>query len=463
MNYVSTRGSPDRQSFLTAAMSGLASDGGLFHPERWPAIEPPSPGEAYADVAARCLGAFIGDELSDADVETIAAAAYRSFAHESVAPLLELAPDRWLLQLHHGPSLAFKDVAMQAIAKLYDTVLGRRGDRLTVLCATSGDTGGAAATAFAGLDQVDVVILHPHGRISPVQRKFMTSTGAANVVNLALDGDFDNCQRIVKALLADPSLVSEYGLAAVNSINWVRIAAQSVYFAQAQARLGHGAPIQWVVPSGNFGDALAGYVAHRCGLVPRFRCCAAVNRNDAVHRLISGTGFSRRETEPSLSPAMDIQVPSNFERLLFEALDRDGDQVRAFYASAEKGASTQLPTNAINRIRDAGFSSVSISDAATLDEIAMTFAGTGEIVCPHTAVGLRASRDLSVADGPIVTLATAHASKFPDTVSQALGFTPTAPHRAHEILHREENFVRGPGDEAFVRGHISKLRLRRGG
>ena len=267
MRYISTRGGGEPVDFLTACLNGLAPDGGLYVPESWPAIGPAAPDERYTDVATRVLSAFAGEAVSENDIGAMCERAYASFAHKSVAPLVQIGTDHWMLELHHGPTLAFKDVAMQLIAQLYDLALERLGMRKSVVCATSGDTGGAAAFAFAGSKHVDLTILHPHGRVSPVQRKYMTTTGAANVQNLALEGDFDDCQAIVKQMFADKEFAGRVGLSGVNSINWARIAAQSVYYATTQAALGPKRALRFIVPSGNMGDALAGYVAARCGML----------------------------------------------------------------------------------------------------------------------------------------------------------------------------------------------------
>jgi threonine synthase len=297
VKYVSTRGYSEAVDFLAASLAGLAPDGGLYTPVSWPQIERPKAGDSYVETATRVLSAFAGGTLSDAVICTLAERAYAPFAHQSVAPLVEVGSNRWMLELHHGPTLAFKDVAMRLIAQLYDYVLEQRGERMTILCATSGDTGGAAASAFAGSKRVDLVILHPHNRVSPVQRLFMTATGSDNVHNLALAGDFDGTQAILKQLIGDEHFRRRVGLAAVNSINWTRVAAQSVYFAQAQAQLGGDRPIHFIVPTGNFGDALAGYVAARSGLLNSFRITAAVNANDAMARLLSGQPLTRGDTD----------------------------------------------------------------------------------------------------------------------------------------------------------------------
>jgi threonine synthase len=457
MNYISTRGNAEPVDFVTASLAGLAPDGGLYSPEAFPKIARPAAAESYVGIATRILSTFAGDSLPQTVIAKLCEKAYAPFAHQSVAPLAQVGPGRWMLELHHGPTLAFKDVAMRLIAQLYDYILEQRGERMTILCATSGDTGGAAAAAFAGSKNVDIVILHPDNRISPTQRLFMTGTGESNVYNLALDGDFDGTQAILKQLLADEQFKRRTKLAAVNSINWTRVAAQSVYFAQAQAQLGADTPIRFVVPTGNFGDALAAYVASRCGLLAGFECVAAVNANDAMARLIEGDALAKGATHATLSPAMDIQLPSNFERLLFEASGRDGAAVAAAYSQLAAKGSAQLPERARSTLGSMGLSAERVSDAETVEEMRRTHAETGWIVCPHTAVGLAAARRGGPTDGAIVTLATAHAAKFPETVEKALGVKVALPDRAAAFSKAKEVYETGPMSADFVRGRIASI------
>lgn len=457
MVYVSTRGQAPRADFVEASLAGLASDGGLYSPEAYPRIAPPKATDSYVTTAARVMSAFAGDSLSPRVIADLAARAYAPFAHQSVTPLVQMGQGRWMLELHHGPTLAFKDVAMRFIAQLYDHLLGLRGERMTILCATSGDTGGAAAAAFGGSRNIDIVILHPHNRISPVQRMFMTATGADNVVNLALDGDFDGTQAILKELLADEQFRRRSHLAAVNSINWVRVAAQSVYFAQAQALLGASHAVRFVVPTGNFGDALAAYVAWRCGLIASLDCVVAVNANDAMARLLSGGALKKGATQATLSPAMDIQLPSNFERLFFETAGRDGAVVAQAYQRLAATGEAALPSATASALAGAGLSAQRVSDDETVAEMRLTHAETGHVVCPHTAVGLAAARRTTRTDATIVTLATAHAAKFPETVSQFLGVTPDLPARARIFATRPENFDVGLMQATYVRDRIDSL------
>jgi threonine synthase len=464
MRYVSTRGATDPVDFLSASLMGLAPDGGLFSPQEWPRIAPPKRTDTYVETATRVMSAFAGEAVPVDAIRGMAERAYALFAHQSVAPLVEVGPGRWMLELHHGPTLAFKDVAMRLIAQLYDYVLGQRGERMTILCATSGDTGGAAASAFAGSKHVDMVILHPLDRVSPTQRLFMTATGADNVHNLALEGDFDGTQAILKQLIGDEQFRRRTRLAAVNSINWTRVAAQSAYFAQVQAQLGAETPIHFVVPTGNFGDALACYVAAQSGLLHQFRVTAAVNANDAMARLLEGKPITRGETAPTISPAMDIQVPSNFERLFFEATSkdgkpasRDGAVVAKAYAGLAASGSGAIPADVAHRLANMGLDGQRVSDDQTRVEMKKTMAETGWVVCPHTAVGLAAARRVTEVDGPIVTLSTAHAAKFPETVKDVLGLDMPLPARAHEFVSRPETFETGPMSADHVRERIERL------
>ncbi len=456
MKYISTRGQAAPVDFLGACLAGLAPDGGLYVPQSYPQITPPTAAEPYASVAARILSAFAGDAIPAPDLRRLCDRAYASFSHQSVAPLTQYGPAHWLMELHHGPTLAFKDVAMQVIAQIYDYALARAGKRMTIVCATSGDTGGAAAAAFAGAAHARLVILHPHGRISPVQRLFMTTTGAANVTNLAVDGDFDDCQAIVKALFADHAFAGSVSLSGVNSINWARIAAQSVYYATAAAALGQ--PVRFVVPSGNMGDALAGYVAARCGLLPGgFEAACAVNENDALARLFHTGEMRRTPARATPSPAMDISVPSNFERLLFEVSGREPETVRAVYSSYAQSGDAQLPEAAKSRLGCTGISAAAVSNARTLAEMETFRRETGWLICPHTAVGTAHARSLPSGDAATIVLATAAAAKFPETVHEATGHDAPLPARCAALQARGEVFSRVSPDVAAVRSAIAAL------
>jgi len=455
VKYISTRGQAPSTDFAGACLAGLAPDGGLYVPETFPQIAPPAKGEAYHDVAARILSAFAGDAIPADDMKVLCKRAYANFSHQCVAPLTQWRPDAWLMELHHGPTLAFKDVAMQIIAQIYDYLLGKSGQRMMITCATSGDTGGAAAAAFAGAKHADLVILHPHERVSPVQRMFMTTTGSPNVINLAVDGDFDDCQAIVKDMFGDREFVSAVNLSGVNSINWARVAAQSVYYAMVQASL--GGPLRFVVPSGNMGDALAGYVAARCGLLSGgFEAVCAVNANDALARLFNTGVMARLSAVATPSPAMDISVPSNFERFLFEMSGRDAEAVRQAYDTYKQAGETPLPEVAMSRLKCSGLSAASVSNAETMEEMKRFEAETGWQICPHTAVGTFHARRLPDADVKTVVLATAAASKFPETVEEATGRKPVMPARAEVLYAREEVFERIAPSLAAVRARIEQ-------
>lgn len=454
MKYISTRGQAKPVDFVDACLTGLAPDGGLYMPETWPQIAPAEPGESYVSLAARIMAAFAGDAISPKALQDICIRAYASFSHHSVAPLVQTGPNQWVMELHHGPTLAFKDVAMQFIGRFYDHVLAARGLRKTVMCATSGDTGGAAAAAFAGSEYVDLVILHPYERISPVQRKFMTSTGAGNIHNLALGGDFDDCQAIVKALFADKAFADEVSLSGVNSINWARIAAQAVYYAYAQAALGAERPLRFVVPSGNMGDALAGYVASQCGLLKDVEIVCAVNVNRTLADLIQTGGMHRATAHATPSPAMDISVPSNFERLLFSLVDRDADAVRAFYAQYAQSGEARLPDMAIDGLAHMAFSAQAVSNEATLEEMRASLGETGDLICPHTAVGMAVARTLPPSPRPDVVLATAHAAKFPETIKDATGWEVPFPTRCGDLDARAELFERLAATDGAVREYV---------
>ncbi len=456
MAYISTRGESPAINFDGACLAGLAPDGGLYVPYDWPKLAPASPGESYRAVAARILSGFAGDVVPAADMARLCDAAYAAFSHHSVAPLVQAGPDVWLMELHHGPTLAFKDVAMQVIARLYDHLLAAADTRMTIVCATSGDTGGAAAAAFAGSKRVRLVILHPSGRVSGVQRQFMTTTGADNVLNLAVEGDFDDCQAIVKQLFADRDFAATVRLSGVNSINWARIAAQSAYYAAASAALG-GRAIRFVVPSGNLGDALAGYVAARCGLLAGgLELLCAVNENDTLVRLFGDGELVRRPARETPSPAMDISLPSNFERLLFEASGRNPAIVRAFYQAYAQSGHAVLPDEVRGPLGRTGLRAVSVSNGETLAEIERVHAETGYLICPHTAVGTAAARR-QAAQRPATTvvLATAAAAKFPETVTAATGRKPELPPAAAARLSRPERMEPIAAEFDAVRRRIS--------
>ena len=444
MNYLSTRGAAPRSGFDQALLRGMAPDGGLYLPERWPAMDAEAiravASRPYAETAREVLAAFAGDALP---AEAPAAAAQRltdTFHHRAITPLVQLEEDLWLLELFHGPTAAFKDLAMQMMAPLTEAALSKANERLLLLTATSGDTGAAAVRAFAGSQRTSLVVLHPLDRVSPVQRRQMTTVDAPNVLNLAVKGDFDDCQRLVKALLADEGLRDQRRVSSVNSINWGRLAGQIPYYLFAAASL--GAPerrARFVVPTGNFGDAFAGWAAKAMGL-PIGGLVAAVNSNDALARAINEGRYARRAATPTASVSMDVQAPSNFERLVFEASGRDAPSTRELFESFARDGQAEIAPPLLDALRREVVA-VSIDEATTAAEIAHAWKAWGRIACPHTAVGLAAARALPRHDGLTIVLATAHPAKFPEFVSGVLGFTPPEPPSFAAFGEREERLT----------------------
>jgi threonine synthase len=465
MRYVSTRGGAPPVSFLDAVLAGLAPDGGLYVPESWPAlfVSPAARRGAanghFSALAATVLKAFAGDDIAAAEVTPLVNAAYVRWLEDEdrgvwppvVTPLVQQLPGVWTLELFHGPSLSFKDVALQLIGPLLDFALTKRNRRLTVLCATSGDTGGAAVEALKGRERIDLFVLLPKGRVSDVQRRFMTTSGAANVHAIEIDGDFDACQAIVKAMLQDADFAARAALSGVNSINWARILAQSVYYHAAAHTLAANGPVSFVVPTGNFGDAFSGYVAKRCG-APIGKIALAVNANDILARALETGRYERaRASHATLSPAMDIQVASNFERILFEALGRDGAAVRSLYERFAQSGGFDIPPDALAALR-ADFDAVSISDEQTAASMRNHLP---YLACPHTAVGLTAVAALAEPlEEPVVTLATAHPAKFPDTVEAATGIRPALPAWCAGLPRRAERIEALANDAEAVKRFI---------
>ncbi|MBO6783653.1 MAG: threonine synthase [Alphaproteobacteria bacterium] len=458
MKYVSTRGSTPEQAFEGVLLSGLARDGGLFVPGAWPAMDPAAiaslDGLAYPQIVARVVRPFIEETLvSDDDLARITEEAYAGFRHPAIAPLRQIDADTWLLELFHGPTLAFKDFALQMLGGLFDHVLGLRGERLTIVGATSGDTGSAAIEACRDRDNLDIFMLYPEGRVSEVQRRQMTTVDAANVYNIEVRGTFDDCQDLVKAMFADDGLRDEFGLSAVNSINWARVMGQTAYYFAAAARLGApGREFSFVVPTGNFGNVYSAYVAREMGL-PVSHLVVAANRNDILYRFFDRGDMSISGVEPSLSPSMDIQVSSNFERLMFDLMDRDGtavaDAMQAFRTDGVLPDGERLSTDS----RDL-FSAQRLDDDETLSEIRRVHEEAGMLVDPHTAVAIGAARK-SPRDGTKrVVLATAHPAKFPDAVEQATGIRPGLPPHLSDLLDRPERAVTLDNDLSAVREHV---------
>ena len=462
MQYVSTRGDAPPIGFLDAVLAGLAPDGGLYVPETWPLLTADEiagfAGKPYAVVAADILSRFAGEAFDHSELLDITREAYASFTHAAVAPLTQLDPGLWQLELFHGPTLAFKDVAMQMLARLYERALAAKGRTLTVVCATSGDTGGAAVEALRGRDHLRLVVLFPDGRISEVQRRFMTTAQDDNVRCLALDGDFDDCQAIVKAMFQAQGFRQAVDLTGVNSINWARIAAQVVYYFTAAVALGAPhRPVSFSVPSGNFGDAFAGFVASRMGL-PIERIVTATNSNDIIARMVNEGRYARGAVQQTQSPAMDIQVSSNFERLYFEGVGRNGlETARAMEAFAKTGA-IDIPPSARTLIGDL-FVGAGVSEAETSRAIVSVFNETGQLIDPHTAVGVAGARRVGPkrAGTPMVVLSTAHAAKFPEAVLAAAGVEPNLPRAAHGLAVKVERIDHLPADAAAVMAYIREF------
>ncbi|MHA7871281.1 MAG: threonine synthase [Hyphococcus sp.] len=459
MRYRSTRGGDVGAGFEDVLLAGLARDGGLYMPEVWPRLPDEViagfRGARYADVAAAVMAPYTEDAFSQARLREMAAEAYVAFGHPEVAPLKQVGDEDWILELFHGPTLAFKDFAMQMLGRLFDDALARRGETLTIIAATSGDTGAAAIEALRGRAQIRIVVLHPEGRVSEVQRRMMTSVSDENVTNIAVDGSFDDCQAIVKALFADPDFVARVGLSGVNSINWARLAAQIVYYFTAAAALPAGALISFVVPTGNFGDIFAGYAAKQMG-APVARLGVATNANDILHRAVQSGDYSSGAVAPTSSPSMDIQVASNFERLLFEVMKRDCDKLCERMESFRQTGALKLD-DAERAAIAADFVSCAVNEAETLAEIGRHYAACGDLIDPHTAVGraaVRALRDSSALTGAVVTLATAHPAKFPDAVEKAAGLRPALPEAHAGLFDRPERFVNAPAQAAAVRAII---------
>ena len=462
MRYVSTRGAAPVRDFSGVLLAGLAEDGGLYAPESWPVFSADAwrgmRGLSYPALAARVMAPFTAGSIEPATLLGICEAAYGSFSHPAVAPLVQLDRGLFVCELFHGPTLAFKDLAMQVLGRLFDHVLAREHRRVTIVAATSGDTGSAAIAACRDRARLDLVVLHPHGRTSEVQRRQMTTVLAPNIANIAVDGSFDDCQDLVKAMFADAPFRAELHLSAVNSINFARIAAQIPYYAYAALAL--GAPereISFSVPTGNFGNALAAYAARRMGL-PIGRVVVASNRNDILARFFDRNDMSVAHVAPSLSPSMDIQVSSNFERFLFELLDRDAAATAAAMAAFRASGRMAVPDARWRAARDL-FSGFRLDDAGTLAEMGRLHRQTGYLADPHSAIGIAGARHFSGAE-PMVAMATAHPAKFPDAVRRATGVAPPLPPGLADLYEREEFFSRLPADLAAIQARVRQTVLR---
>ena len=453
MRFISTRGQAPACSFEDVLLAGLAPDGGLYMPDAWPRIDLNEfAGKSYADAAFAILKHFTGSSFNDGDLKADIDAAYSGFDDPRIAPLSEIGKDLYLLELFHGPTLAFKDIAMQVLGRLFARALAKRGGRATVVAATSGDTGSAAIAALGGLPNIDVFVMHPHGRVSEVQRKQMTTASFANVHNIAIEGSFDDAQSIVKNLFADTAFANAVHLTAVNSINFARIAAQCVYYFTATSQL--GAPATFVVPTGNFGDVFAGEAAMRMGL-PVNTLIVATNANDIMARALNEGIYAAGHAQQTLSPSMDIQVASNFERALFEASGRDPDWVRASMASFAKDKRIALPPKVRAALADR-YAAYRADDQQTLAAMKRVHAETGRLIDPHTAVGVVAVEQMPARpQAPVVVLSTAHPAKFPGAVRQAVGQIPPLPPRLRDLLERREEMTVLAADKGLVRDYIA--------
>ncbi|MDO8982957.1 threonine synthase [Cypionkella sp.] len=461
MRYISTRGQAPVLTFSEAMMTGLARDGGLYVPEVVPALSKAEiaamAGQSYEEIAFRVMRPYLGSTFTDAEFKGLIAKAYAGFGHAARAPLVQLGPNHFLLELFHGPTLAFKDFAMQLIGQMMQAALAKTGERVTIVGATSGDTGSAAMEAFRGLANVDLFILYPHGRVSDVQRRQMTTPSEANVYALAMDGDFDDCQARVKDMFNDFAFRDGVRLAGVNSINWARVLAQVVYYFYAAVAL--GAPersVSFTVPTGNFGDIFAGYIARKMGL-PIEQLVIATNQNDILDRAMKTGDYVQNGVTPTISPSMDIQVSSNFERALFDAYGRDGTAVSVLMDELKAGG-FHISQGAMGMLRET-FASGRCSEAETTATMQRIFAETGEILCPHSAVGVKVAEE-HLGDAPMITLATAHPAKFPDAVEAAMGTRPALPPRMADLFARPERVTRVPNDlgalQTLIRERIAR-------
>lgn len=461
MNYISTRGTAPTLGFGEAMMTGLARDGGLYVPETIPTLSHAEiaalAGAPYEEVAFRVMRPYLGGFFTDDEFQGLIAKAYQGFHHAARAPMVQLGANHFLLELFHGPTLAFKDFAMQLIGQMMQAALARTGERITIVGATSGDTGSAAMEAFRGLANVDVFILFPHGRVSDVQRRQMTTQAETNCHALAIDGDFDEAQARVKDMFNDFAFRDGVRLAGVNSINWARVLAQVVYYFYAATALGapHRA-VSFTVPTGNFGDIFAGYIARRMGL-PIDKLVIATNQNDILDRALRSGDYRTNGVRPSISPSMDIQVSSNFERALFDAYGRDGAAIAALMAEMKTGG-FRISQGAFEALRGT-FASGRCDEDETLSTIRRTLAQTGELLCPHSAVGVKVAEE-HAGLAPMITLATAHPAKFPDAVERATGIRPSLPPHMADLFDKPERVTRVPNDlaalQALVRERIAR-------
>lgn len=443
MEYISTRGTAPALGFRDALMAGLATDGGLYVPRKWPTLSKKQiralRGKSYQEVAFEILSLFVDGEIADDKLKAMIDEAYATFRHPAVVPLVQVGPNDFILELFHGTTLAFKDVAMQLLARLMDHVLAERGERATIVGATSGDTGGAAIDAFAGRERTDIFILFPHEKVSPVQQRQMTSSSASNVHAIAVKGNFDDCQNLVKDMFNDAAFRDRVKLSGVNSINWARIMAQVVYYFTASVSLGGpDRKISFTVPTGNFGDIFAGYVAKKMGL-PIDRLVIATNDNDILARTLKTGRYEMKGVKATTSPSMDIQISSNFERLLFEAYDRDDAAVRRSMDGLKQSGAFEIKEKALKAIKRE-FRAGRATEKQVATTIRETLSATGYLLDPHTATGVFVAKKNAKPSSPMVTLSTAHPAKFPAAVKSACGIDPALPSWLADLMQREERF-----------------------
>ncbi|MEZ5183903.1 MAG: threonine synthase [Acidimicrobiales bacterium] len=457
MKYVSTRGRAPVLEFGDVLLAGLAADGGLYVPDEWPTQEPLTFDASYLDTAVSVMAPYVAPTLGADELRAMVVEAYATFGHPDVCPVRPLDDGLWLLELFWGPTIAFKDVALQLVGRLFDHELARRGERATIVVATSGDTGSAAIEACRGRRALDIVVLHPAGRVSDVQRRQMTTVDEPNVHNVAVDGTFDDCQDLVKAMFADVAFRDAVSLSAMNSINWARVMAQVVYYVTAARSVGAGDPVAFSVPTGNFGNVFAGWVARRTG-TPISQLVVGSNSNDILTRWLGSGVMEKTGVHPTISPSMDIQVSSNAERLLFELYDRNPSLLADRMAEFRDEGRVDTGSTRLATVTEV-FDGAAFDDEATRAEIRRTFEATGVVLDPHSAVGVAAARAARRApEVPMVCLATAHPAKFPDAVEQAIGVRPELPEHLADLLDRPERFDELPADlgalQAYVRAAV---------
>ena len=459
MRYLSTRGEASTLSFTDVLLAGLARDGGLYVPESYPTLDAATiagfAGRPYAQVAQEVIGPFMGGEIAPDAFTSMLEASYATFRHPAVTPLAQIGDNLFVLELFHGPTLAFKDVAMQLLGRMMDHALKARGQRATIVGATSGDTGAAAIEAFSGLEQVDVFIMYPHGRVSDVQRRQMTTVEAPNIHAIALEGTFDDCQAILKGLFNNHAFRDGLRLSGVNSINWARVVAQTVYYFTSAAVLGGPhRKVSYTVPTGNFGDILAGYIAKQMGL-PIDRLVIATNENDILARTLDSGAYEVTGVHATSSPSMDIQVSSNFERLLFDAYGRDPAAIRGLMGAQAQGGRFSIDAAPLAKIRSE-FDALRTGETGTAKEIARVYKEAGYLLDPHTAVAVHGARKAlaKAPHVPMVALGTAHPAKFGDAVFAASGVRPPLPAHLEGLMERKEHFTVLPNDQAAIENFV---------